>query len=323
MRRFRVHSSTNRQHAPARRAGARQVAAGALIVSTVLAAVCCFPGCTSPKSEATADVLEFYRQQTAATDPGEYAFLYEGLPEEFDDLCTVIKHQLIHPVELGPLRKELPEERHFEDLKYPTVGEMLASLYQLDPEGLHLDRKPEDRLIVACWHHALLLASILKHREIPARVRAGFALYIAPDAGLHVGHAICEVWNDKKRGWMRIDPDRQMVDFRRKQFELPAEAWRALRRGAIEPGPYQAARSHGASAILDILCIDLKSVLSDNSPYWENLRIAEDNLESLEHLTAAEVEVIDRVASLLANPDVHLEELQALQEQHECLRQTM
>ena len=37
------------------------------------------------------------------------------LPESLKDLCSLIKHQFIHPVELGDLRNSLPEERHYED----------------------------------------------------------------------------------------------------------------------------------------------------------------------------------------------------------------
>lgn len=32
------------------------------------------------------DILTIYRQQTDRTDPGEYAYLYDGLPEGLDEL---------------------------------------------------------------------------------------------------------------------------------------------------------------------------------------------------------------------------------------------
>ena len=119
---------------------------------------------------------------------------------------------------------------------------------------------------------------------------------------------------------MLVDPDREKVDFRRVQFELPADAWHGLRRKDIEPRVYYAATSHGTSAILHVLCLDLKSVLNDNSPYWEDLQITDDNREDLTGITDAQMEVIDRIATLLDNPDIHLDQLRALREQHEYLR---
>lgn len=298
-----------------------QAAVRATPVSALFVVLCCISGCISQQQSAVPEsLLEFYRQQTVATDPGEYASMYEGLPESLEELCALIKHQLTHPIELGALRNELPEERHFEDLKYPTVREMLAGLHQLDPEGLHLDRRPQNRLIVACWHHAMLLASILKYRGVPTRVRAGFALYIAPETGLHVGHAICEVWNDEKGRWMLVDPDRQKVDFRRAQFELPADAWFGLRREEIEPGMYYAATFHRGPAILHALFIDLKSVLNDDSPYWAHPRIVEENREELTQVTATQMQILDRIATFLDAPYAHFDQLRELREQHEFLR---
>ena len=55
---------------------------------------------------------------------------------------------------------------------------MLKGLLQRKEKGLIMERKPEERLVVSCRFHSMLLASILKYQEVPARVRVGFANYL-------------------------------------------------------------------------------------------------------------------------------------------------
>ena len=43
------------------------------------------------------NILAFYRQFSAYTDPGEYEDLYTDLPESLVELCALIKAQLINP----------------------------------------------------------------------------------------------------------------------------------------------------------------------------------------------------------------------------------
>jgi len=41
-------------------------------------------------------ILDFYRQQSPITDPGEYATLYDNLPDGLHELIAVIQGQMIH-----------------------------------------------------------------------------------------------------------------------------------------------------------------------------------------------------------------------------------
>jgi hypothetical protein len=47
-------------------------------------------------------VLNFYKQYSEFTDPGEYAYLYKNLPDSLPELCSLIKSQFIHPYEELP-----------------------------------------------------------------------------------------------------------------------------------------------------------------------------------------------------------------------------
>src|SRR3972149_4069318 len=93
-------------------------------------------------------ILDFYRQYSSFTDPGEYKHLYENLPDSLTELCSLIRSQFINPwVELHLYRDQIPKERSSEELKYPTVRSSLEGLVSYDSSGIVHDRKPEDRLL--------------------------------------------------------------------------------------------------------------------------------------------------------------------------------
>ena len=182
-------------------------------------------------------VLDFYKQYSPFTDPGEYAYLYETLPDSLTELCSVIRSQFIHPyAELPKYRELIPKERGDESFEYPTVLSILKGLVTYNSSGLTKDRKPEERLILGCRENAILLASILKYRGIPARVRSGHVTYLRP--GFHLSHTICEVWNEHENRWMLVDPSMVKIDFSREQFDFSHELWLKLKNKEIDPDIY-------------------------------------------------------------------------------------
>ena len=79
----------------------------------------------------------------------------------------------------------------------------------------------------------VLLASILKYRGIPARVRTGHATYLMPD--FHVSHTICEVWNENDKRWMLVDPYKGMIDFSKEKFDFSNDLWLKMQKKEIDP----------------------------------------------------------------------------------------
>jgi hypothetical protein len=264
-------------------------------------------------------VLDFYRGYGPFTDPGEYEVLYKNLPESLTDLCRLIKAQMIHPVADLPLYRDIiPPERRDEDFKYPTVQTILAGLMQYNPAGLTQDRRPEQRLVVSCRYHAILLASILKSRGIPVRARYGFARYLYP--GRFIYHVVCEVWNDRDLRWMLVDPDRQMVDYPRGQFETSDDVWRRYRQGALDPSLYGVQGWWGAHPILDVMCHDLAAVLGNEHIYMDRPPVSSDLGMDVGKIPADQEAVLDRIVELLKNPDANFQELQLLYNTHAFLQ---
>lgn len=275
--------------------------------------------CTMAQSKRdNASELAFYRQYGFFTNPGEYETMYANLPDSIPELCKIIKAQLIHPfADLHQYRDVIPEERSCEDLKYPTVQTILAGLKQYNPDGLILNRKPADRLVVSCRYHAILLASILKYKGIPARVRYGFANYLLP--GYHICHAICEVWNKNENRWILVDPDRQKVDIPKGQFQFAHNVWIDDLNNKIESDKYGVPGYWGSNVILLGLCQDLASVLGNEHIYYNVPPLVADETTSYKTMSTDNIALMNNVATLLENVDGNLNELKKIYKKNKQL----
>lgn len=259
------------------------------------------------------ELLDFYRQYSSFTDPGEYAYLYENLPDSLPELCKLIRSQYIHPYgELNKYRELIPEERWNETFKYPTVQSILEGLVSYDSYGLTKKRKPEDRLVLGCRQNAILLASILKHRGIPARVRCGHVTYLIPD--FHTSHTICEVWNEDKKRWMLVDPSTDRVDFKRELFDFSNDLWLKLQKGEIDSKYYGIpGRYSGYASIVGKVCPDLASLLGTEYPIYQNAPILEYVMDGEDQLTTEHIELLNKISELMKSIDANrLSELEEI-----------
>ena len=248
-------------------------------------------------------VLDFYRQYSSFTDPGEYEYLYKNLPDSLPELCQLIRSQFIHPyAELPRYRDKIPEERWNESFRYMTVQSILEGLVTYNSSGLTKDRKPEDRLILGCRENAIMLASILKYRGIPARVRTGHVTYLRPK--FHMSHTICEVWNEHKNRWMLVDPSTVMIDFSREQFDFSNELWLKLQNKEIDPDQYGfPGRYSGFVSIVGKVCPDLASILGTEYPVHHYAPILDYAFENNDQLTDEHIETLNRISELMKSID--------------------
>lgn len=264
-------------------------------------------------------ISEFYSGYSFYTNPGEYESMYAQLPDSISVLCKLIKAQLIHPIADLPLyRDDIPRERSYEDLKYPTVQTILAGLKSYNSNGLVFDRKPSERLVVSCRYHAILLASILKHRGIPTRVRYGFASYLYP--GYLIYHVVCEVWNKNENRWILVDPDRQAIDLTPQQFEFAGDVWAKYQLGKLDPLKYGVPNWWGSNTILDALCHDLASVLGNEHIYFDRPAISADTTKDAKNLNPAQLSLIDKVSKLMKNIDGNFYELRTVYNKNKGLQ---
>jgi len=278
-----------------------------ILLISILIEICSAHTCI-PKSNALSinstresvdtSLLDFYRQYSAFTDPGEYAYLFANLPDSLPELCSLIKSQIIHPYDDLPKYRELiPQERWNEAFSYPGVKSILEGLVSYDSSGFINDRKPEDRLVLGCNQNAILLASILKFRGIPARVRTGHATYIMP--GFHISHTVCEVWNENEMRWMLVDPSMDMVDFSREKFDFSNELWLKLQNKDIDPNLYGIPRRYtGLVSIVGKVCTDLASILGTEYPIDQYAPILDDIFQN-NQLSSKQIETLNKISELM------------------------
>jgi formylglycine-generating enzyme len=272
-------------------------------------------GCNSKqnvKFTGKESVLDFYKQYSTFTDPGEYAYLYKNLPDSLPELCSLIKSQFIHPFDELPQYSELiPKERWKESVNYPTVKSILKGLLSYDSRGLVKDRKPQNRLVLGCHECAIMLASILKYKNIPARVRCGHATYIIP--GFHGSHTICEVWNKNDKRWMLVDPSTNMIDFSRNQFDFSNDTWIQMQEGKIDPNLYGLPGIYtGVGSIVGAISPDLAYLLGNEYPLNQYAPMS-DSVFKNNKLTKEQTEILNRISKLMKSLDAtNLSKLQEI-----------
>jgi hypothetical protein len=272
----------------------------------------------SRKNNKEPVTLEFYKQYSQFTDPGKYAYLYKDLPESIPGLMKLIKSQLIHPdADLPLYRNEIPAERVNDDAAYPDVQSILSGLLSYNSSGLIIDRKPAQRLLLTCRFHSILLASILKSRGIPVRLRYGYATYLIP--GYHVYHVVCEVWNKEESRWMLFDADRQKADIPKGQFEYASDVWEQFVNNKIKPELYGVPGWWGEHPIYSILCHDIASVLGEEYIYQNHPPIC-SNPYSIYKASTDQKKVLSKAALLLCDADRNFDKIKSIYEKNDFLK---
>jgi hypothetical protein len=173
-------------------------------------------------------VLDFYRQHSTSTDPGEHADLLRNLPTDLPDLHQIVQNILIHNWKIRAYHREL---LHGRDLTLATMRELLARVREQDARPLTEERPLEQKLIVDCRHFAGVLCALLRQEGIPARTRCGFGVYL--EKHWAQDHYVTEYWNGSR--WVLEDADVLMHDIARDQFVTAGQAWRDSRAGNDDP----------------------------------------------------------------------------------------
>jgi hypothetical protein len=255
-----------------------------------------------------------YSVQTHLTDPGNYACLYDNLPGTIDSLCLLIKKQLIHPLEALQMGYSL--EQVIEEGAIENTEQILEALMRKDSSGLSFDRVADDRLLIACQHHAMLLSSILRHRNIPVRIRFGFARYYEKEAGVRFGHVICEVWDAGEERWMLVDPDRNLTDFSPGRFDFSREAWANLKKGKVDKEVYVSSIGGGLKGAVSMLLLDAAHISLKERMNWMYPAIALNDINEFEDLGRSDKKALDDLAYLMEDPDRNFYIIDSLNRYH-------
>lgn len=154
------------------------------------------------RAEDAKDDPQRWLPQTAMTDPGSEASMLEGLPDDPGGLCRAVQGALVHLewIEAYGLTARDLSHASRDTL---SVANRLRVVKDADPSPLLCPRAPSRRSPGTCRDYALMLCGLLRSRQIPARVRCGFAAYFRE--GRWEDHWICEAWFAAERRWRRVD----------------------------------------------------------------------------------------------------------------------
>lgn len=279
------------------------------------------------------EILNHYRQFSTFTNPGLYQEkLVNELPDNVSEIGKLLRKQIIHRVTLSngnsgsnaDLRygdmTRVPWWRQPEDDNLPTASAMLAELYRRDKRGFVADRQEENKLILTCRFVAILMATILKSKNKPARVRSGFDPYTSPQPGKSCDHWITQYWESQQQRWITIDVDCCLEELQFDPFDMPvsvfdwsANAWLSVREGKTDPKRFwNAGGFEGFMPIAWELYYDLHCLMNNEIIYLHSPKhTAPDKFDKL---SAEELNKIDRLAHLMQDPDKNFDVLRKLWE---------
>lgn len=192
-----------------------------------------------------------WARHTPTSDPGGSAALLEAVAPTAEAITPVIRNLTAH---YRAEAEHLPAATA-QDVDLRWVDAMLAVDQDRHP-GLPLDAPREigARLQGCCRDRALLAVAVLRQHGVPARSRVGFADYFEP--GWHHDHVVAEMHDGRR--WRRFDPalgpgyehlpdPTDLAVGRGTGFTTAAEAYRALRAGALDAATFGVAPGHPLS----------------------------------------------------------------------------
>ncbi len=151
-------------------------------------------------------IQQCYCKHSPITDPGEYAHLYDDLPDAPRALIQIIQGQMLHRNAAQSFSVTLTRESRAEQ-RLRTMKQRLARIAELGPAPLTVSREPREKQVGMCRDFAVFFTSLLRHKGIPARMRVGFADYLFKDNEFKADHWITEYWDAAQGRWILADPD--------------------------------------------------------------------------------------------------------------------
>ena len=267
-----------------------------------------------------ASTLAYYTRQSAITDPGPYAALYDGLPDDVAGLARVVQGLIMMPyVRIVSWYGVRPEDL---ELLGPTgygvrsMAETLARLRQRAAAPLNLPRPPEERLGANCRNFGTLLVSLLRHQQVPARLRVGFGGYFPGD--IAYDHRITEYWDATQRRWLLADSMLDAVQCQRRgitfdpldipaaeHFYHAADVWQRCRAGEWDAQRFGDSETDRGippiryALLHDFAALNKLEVLGCDD--WGDLIVKPE-----QDLTGDDLALLDRIADLILQADEQL-----------------
>lgn len=293
------------------------------------------------------ELLDFYLKTSMYTNYFPFQKYYKTLPDDIEELSRLLCHQVIHRGELvrsfngvaNKARSETIIEQEKLKKGYPwyrnrcdddillTAPAITSELFRQDKRGFTMGREPKDRVVITCRYVSVLLASILKAKGIPARVRSGYANYfLQKRESVYYDHWVVQYYKEDENRWVNVDADAvyrvdfNQWDFPHEEFAWIAEVWLAVRKGKLSADNYiHGSHYNGIDDLAYALFFDFHSLMNDEISYLFKPTYF-DSVKEFENLTEEELEKLDNLATLMLDPDANFDELRYLFRNDKWLR---
>lgn len=147
-------------------------------------------------------VLNYYKKFGEITNLDNFKDFTDWLSPDVRMIFQITQGLILHdfwPERYGLKTKDIPKRNY----KITYMEEILNYVLKADSKSLAIPRSPEKRIARDCRDFATLFCAFLQSKNIPARARCGFAVYLA-NPGFYEDHWVCEYWNGKR--WIMVDP---------------------------------------------------------------------------------------------------------------------
>ena len=91
--------------------------------------------------------MDYYLPQTQISDPGQYAHLFDALPDDIDSLCRAVRNIYVHYLSNGY------PEAHKSDVDLRHIEKILARVMERDDRPL-TEKRPLEKRFVGCCRDA-------------------------------------------------------------------------------------------------------------------------------------------------------------------------
>jgi hypothetical protein len=277
----------------------------------------------------TPDERAYYATHSTLSEPGARRRLLDAMPSDPEALVDVVAGLVLHPLFIASLGIT-PHPDSADDRETRTIAGVLERIVARDEASLAVRRPPERRYIGICREYAMLACAALRHHGIPARARVGFANYF--NAGFNDDHWVCEYERDGR--WRLLDPELSepvrrhfaitfpSSDVPRDRFLVAGDAWRRLRRGALDPAKcgVLAAGITGAWFVAANVVRDLAALNKREMLGWDYWGMALDFSRPGSTVPEAAAARLDEVAAITAEPEPDWKVLRETYERDAMLR---
>lgn len=257
---------------------------------------------------------KYYQSHSIVTYPDDLGCLYDDLPSNIDDICRIMHGFLVDFEQVDTLGINLTENRRNE-INLCYVSKILEKIIEKNDAALTVTREVSDKLVVTSRDFSVFLCSILRSKNIPARVLCGFSKY---SIKFHPTYWICEYWDKQKQDWVLVDPtlshtlnkESNNVSFRisPEQFYRSEEVWTKCRHGELDDKTFGYGDVSGLGFIRGNLIRNFVSLNKFEVSPWDNLW----GFRSKKDLTQADYLQLDQISKSIAGGSNTFNELRTM-----------